>query len=686
MKNKNDPSPPLISNGYTNIHPFDKAEILNKHFSDISKTENEPQLPQETAPDFNLNNITVSEQDVRDQIQLLNANKPGGPDEIMPRLIKIAGIHLIKPLSLIYNRSIELGQVPCQWKLSNISAIFKGKRDEYNPSNYRPISITSCLGKILEKIIFKYLFNYLQEYEILTKYQSGFRPHDSTVNQLLEIYHIIIENLDKGKDIKFIFCDVSKAFDKVWHTGLLFKLKKYGIGGNILNWFTSYLSNRKQRVFNEGFYSTWKDTAAGVPQGSVLGPYLFLLYVNDIVDNIESNIRLFADDTSLFTVIDNDDSLNVLTEDLHNIALWAQDWCIILNPSKTKSMTFSRKKNNNGTTDLVFDDQTIKDEEYHTHLGITLSSDATWGEHINNIYKKAAYRLNLLRMLKYDLDRKSLIRFYLSFIRPILEYGNIIWDGCNKLQSDLLESIQLDAARIITGLRRGTSHSVLYEELGWCPLSVRRKNSKLIHFYKILNYETPKYINDILDRYNTYQPNYTLRNQTLRYPTPRTTSFKNSYFPSTIDAWNNIDPILNNATSLYSLKRILKQRLPQPPKHYSYGKRINNIIVRQLRNAKSQLNLDLYNDHLSNSPACICGATTESAQHFFLECPRYIRQRQDLINALQIYPTIYETIKLNTEDLLKGNANLSFKDNCTIFDQVCIYIEATSRFKKDDPT
>ena len=110
------------------------------------------------------------------------------------------------------------------------------------------------------------------------------------------------------------------------------------------------------------------------------------------------------------------------------------------------------------------------------------------------------------------------------------------------------------------------------------------------------------------------------------------------------------------------------------------------MIVCQLRNAKSQLNLDLYNDHLSNSPACTCGATTESTQHFFLECPRYIRQRQDLINALQIYPTIYETIKLNTEDLLKGNSNLSFEDNCTIFYQVCIYIEATSRFKKDDST
>lgn len=682
-KNKNDPSPPLVNNGITNIHPFDKAEILNKHFSEISSIENEPQLPDQTVPDFNLSNIIISEQDVGDQIQMLNANKPGGPDEIMPRLIKMTGKHLIKPLTLIYNKSIELGQVPCQWKMSNISAIFKGKGDEYNPSNYRPISITSCLGKILEKIIFKYLYNYLQEYEILTKYQSGFRPHDSTVNQLLEIYHIIIENLDKGKEIKFIFCDVSKAFDKVWHAGLLYKLKKYGVNGNILRWFSSYLSERKQRVFNEGFYSTWKDTLAGVPQGSVLGPYLFLLYVNDIVDNIKSNIRLFADDTSLFTVIDNTDSLNVLTEDLLNIARWAQDWCIILNPSKTKSMTFTRKKSNNIASDILFDNQTITDEASHTHLGITLSSDATWGEHINTIYDKAACRLNTLRMLKYDLDRKSLIRFYLSFIRPILEYGNIIWDGCNKQQSDLLESIQLDAARIITGLRRGTSHSILYDELGWCSLSIRRKNSKLIHFYKILNYETPQYINDILNRYNTYQTNYTLRNQNLRYPTPRTTSFQNSFFISTIDAWNNIDPALNNATSLYSFKRILKNRLPQPPKHYSYGKRKDNIIICQLRNSKSQLNLHLYDDHLADSPSCTCGAAVESTHHFLLECPNYRDQRQELINALQDHPHIYETMTLSTDNLLKGSLNLSFEDNCTILNNVSTFIELTSRFDQN---
>ena len=425
----------------------------------------------------------------------------------MPKLIKLTDTSLIRPLTMLFNKSLSLGQVPAQWKMANISAIFKGKGSEQDPTNYRPISITSCLGKVMEKIIFKYLYNYLEQHNILTKHQSGFRPKDSTVNQLLEIYHVIIENLDKSKDIKFVFCDISKAFDKVWHEGLIYKLSKYGIDGSLINWFKSYLSDRKQRVVNEGYKSQWEHTSAGVPQGSVLGPYLFLIYINDIVDNINCNIRLFADDTSLFTIIENNDSIKLLNEDLQSIARWSNDWCIILNPNKTKSLLITRKDNPNWPN-VVFNNVIIEDEPSHTHLGITLSSNGGWRDHVNKIYQKAAYRLNLMRMLKHDIDRNSLTRFFISDIRPILEYGDIIWDNLNKNKSELLESIQLDAARIITGLRRGTNHEILYEELGWISLSKRRSNHKLIHFYKILNHDTPAYINNIIDNYNTHDIGY----------------------------------------------------------------------------------------------------------------------------------------------------------------------------------
>ena len=227
LKNKNNPPPPLIKDNQININPIDKAQVLNKYFADISKISDEPLLPEEPEPpNYSLNLIHITNQDVKDQLHKLNASKPAGPDEMLPKLIKIISNSIVKPLTMLFNRSLQLGQVPYQWKMANISAIFKNKGEAHDPSNYRPISITSILGKILEKIIFKYLYNYLHENKILTEYQSGFRPKDSTVNQLLEIYNTIISNMDKGKEIKFIFCDVSKAFDKVWHQGLLYKLKK----------------------------------------------------------------------------------------------------------------------------------------------------------------------------------------------------------------------------------------------------------------------------------------------------------------------------------------------------------------------------------------------------------------------------------------------------------------------------
>lgn len=683
LKNKQSPPPPLIKDNTINLHPFDKAETLNKHFADISRTENEPPLPDEPIPpNFNLRTIHVSVQDVKDQLHKLNISKPAGPDDIMPKFIKLISNYIYEPLTSLFNRSLELGQVPNQWKMANISAIFKGKGNDQDPSNYRPISITSCLGKILEKIIFKYLYNYLQENNILSKFQSGFKPNDSTVNQLLEIYHIMLENMDKGKELKFIFCDVSKAFDKVWHRGLLYKLKKYGICDTILKWFTSYLLERKQRVSNEGFYSTWLDTSAGVPQGSVLGPYLFLLYINDIVDNISSNIRLFADDTSLFTVIENDDSIKILNNDVYKIAKWSKDWCIILNPTKTSTMTFTRKRNTN-LPNIKMDETVLQDEKYHTHLGLTFSSDASWDEHVQTIYSKAASRLNILRMLKHDLDRKSLFRFYITYIRPTLEYGDIIWNNINQQNSQLLESIQLDACRIITGLRKGTSHDTLYNELGLCPLSERRKHHKLIYFYKVLNNEVPTYIDNILVNYNLHQSDYNMRSNKLKHPTPRTKAFQDSYFISTIDLWNELPPELSNATSLYSFKRILNKSLPKPPKYYSHGLRKYNIIICQLRNSKSQLNSDLYCDHLEESPFCTnCNSGSyETSQHYFFECTSFQLERSEMINSLIFSPTIYSKIpKIDAKNLLSGVTDISPEDNEKLIEIIIAFIHQSGRF------
>lgn len=198
------------------------------------------------------------------------------------------------------------------------------------------------------KVLFKYMFNYIKDNELLSKFQSGFQPGDSTVNQLVEIYDKIISSLDRGKDIRFIFCDISKAFDRVWHLGLIHKLEGLGFGGNILGWIEDYLTLRQQRVTLEGFTSTFQMLDAGVPQGSVLGPFLFLLYINDITNGITNNIRLFADDTSLFAIIDDDviqQTLSIIN-DLNIIKNWSNTWAVDFNANKTVNVDFTRKNIN----------------------------------------------------------------------------------------------------------------------------------------------------------------------------------------------------------------------------------------------------------------------------------------------------------------------------------------------------
>ena len=366
-----------------------------------------------------------------------------GPDNLPPKFLKAVFPSLIKPLAILFNKSLQYGVVPSEWKLANVTAVYKGKGGSDSVTNYRPISVTNCFGKILEKIIFKHLHNYLHKYKIITDNQSGFRHKDSTVNQLIIIYDTIMNSLDSGKDVRFVFCDVSKAFDRVWHLGLIYKLQKYGVKGKLLNWFESYLSDRKQRVCMNGYTSNWKSINAVVPQGSILGLYLFLLFVNDNVDVVSNNIKLFADDTSLYCIVDNQESAaESLNADLENIGQWAKNWGVDFNASKTKSVLFSRKRDV-PIPELFMNNVPLETTTTHKHLGLIFKSDGTWKDHINHIYTKACQRLNILRRLKNSLDRTSLEKIYIAFIRPILEYGNTVWDNCSKEESDALNQFSM---------------------------------------------------------------------------------------------------------------------------------------------------------------------------------------------------------------------------------------------------
>ena len=219
-------------------------------------------------------------------------------------MLKICGNSLCRPLELIFNDCLVNGIFPSVCKKGNIVPVHK-KNDKQRLNNYRPISLPPICSKIFERLIFNEMFGFFIENDLISQHQSRFKPGDSCINQLLSITHEVYQSFDEGFDVPSVFLDISKAFDKVWHNGIIFKLKQNGISGNLLNLLSNFLRNRKQRVVLNGQTSSWTEVNAGVPQGSILGPLLFLIYTNDLANLMISNAKLFADDTSLFSIVHN---------------------------------------------------------------------------------------------------------------------------------------------------------------------------------------------------------------------------------------------------------------------------------------------------------------------------------------------------------------------------------------------
>ena len=293
--------PPLKHNDTYITDDTEKADLLNNFFQSQTFLNDAntalPPIDHNTIPSY-LSSIHITQEDVSSVLKSLATGKATGPDKINSRILKEIFIEISDPLSHLFNYSMRTCQIPSQWKTANVCAIFK-KNDPHEVSNYRPISLLSVISKSLEKIIHKYLLNFLVSTNSITSLQSGFVPNDSTVNQLTSLYHTFCQALDEGKEVRVVFCDISKAFDRVWHKGLLHKLESKGVSGPLLQWLSNYLSNRSQRVVINGTLSNSLQLQAGVRQGSILGPLLFIVFINDIVDDINSGIRLFADDTSL---------------------------------------------------------------------------------------------------------------------------------------------------------------------------------------------------------------------------------------------------------------------------------------------------------------------------------------------------------------------------------------------------
>ena len=671
--------PPLVDPNTGEIVYDDdvKATLLNNYFASQSYIDDTyHDMPNVQCSNESLNHLLITPTEVEDALKCLKTAKASGPDSLSNRILRELTVQLSSPLCDLFNFSLGCGKVPNQWKIANVCAIFK-KGDSSAPSNYRPISLLNSLEKVFERVIFKHVFNFLHDNNFFTKSQSGFMPGDSTVNQLCYLYNSFCKALDDGLEVRVVFFDISKAFDRVWHQGLLLKLNAAGIRGNLLVWFSDYLSNRQQKVVIPGGSSNLSPILAGVPQGSLLGPLLFLVYINDIVCNISSQINLFADDTSLYMIVrDPSDTARIMQNDIEKISAWADSWLVKFNPLKSETLLISRKINKNFHPPLLMLGEPIMNVGCHRHLGVVLSSDGSWHEHINSIKERAWKRVHMLRSLKYTLNRKSLEILYFSFVRPVLEYADVVWDNCTNQEKLDMERIQYEAARIITGCTKLVTIADLLIESGLDTLSERRKKHKLILFYKMVNSISPPYLSSLTPSSIGQSTSYRLRNaDNLTTINSRTSLYTSSFLPQTVKDWNVLSSEIRNAPSIESFKKLLNSESRKSNKLFYYGKRKQQVIHAQLRTKCSSLAHHLYMKSITPSPNCRCGAV-ETTKHFFLSCPLYNTIRQTLLDRI-----IDLTGNCDKETIVYGDFNQDLTTNRSVFSAVHRYIELSKRFE-----
>ena len=450
-------------------------------------------------------------------------------------------------MTKLFNKSLKEGIFPDAWKTAIIKPIFKNKGSPSNPSNCRPISLLSCMSKILEKNVFNGIYKHISEHRLFTDKQSGYRPEHSTQLQLIYLTHSLYKTLDTGDEFTAIYLDISKYFDKIWHDGLRHKCKMFfGLSGTLLTWLKSYLTGRTHRVKIENANSSLQTTTSGCPQGSVLGPLLALIYLDGLSTKTSNDTLFFADDTSLYASHNSktfNSAQKSLQLDLDNIQKYGHEWKITFNGSKTIQQTFSLK-NNPSIPKLHFDGQIIPISDNHKHLGVYLSSDLRFKTHINEIIKKVNKALGPLYPIAKYVPRNILLQIYNIYIQPYFDYCDTVYDGLiTKTDAIRLERLQNRAARLITGTMLRTPTKKLMEELGWASMENRRKIHKLLlyHHLQTAGPQTPQYITSILPDTRADQTGRTLRNsRTLTQSFSRTTLFQNSFLPSTTRLWNDL--------------------------------------------------------------------------------------------------------------------------------------------------
>lgn len=450
------------------------------------------------------------------------------------------------PLCSIFKKSIISCIFPNSWKNAKVFPVYGGNaKNDLN--NYRPISVLPVVAKVLEKLVFDQLYSYFTENYILSKFQSGFRSGHSTVTALLQATEKWFKNIDHGFINGVVFADLSKAFDTVDHAILLKKLSMYGVNEILLKWFSSYLANRFQCCMVNGDRSEWKPLETGVPQGSTLGPLLFLTYINDLPNCLDfTSSDMYADDTQITALAETIDELeDILNWDIENLHTWLCANKLSANATETEFITIAsnyRLKQFIADPKIKLGNKAIKQVSKAKLLGVLVDEKLSWDDHVNEkIIPKVLRGLRMLRELRNILSLPQLVSLYNALITPYFDYCSTVWGNCGTVLSNKLQKLQNRAAPIITTSRYEIRSTEILSTLNWCNLQTRRIQQKCTLMYKIINGISPSYLNEMFVPVNETH-NHNLRNSevNVKIPLPRSEYLKRSLAYSGAVLWNGL--------------------------------------------------------------------------------------------------------------------------------------------------
>ena len=559
--NKSKQSIPTLSlDGRVANSEVDKANLLNSYFSSCFNRSHPPVQYQSTPAGLTSTcpeEFLCSEPEVYDFLAALDTTKASGPDGLSARMLKCTAPNIAPSLTKLFNLSISTGTIPLSWKKSLIVPIPKCQ-ELSSPCNYRPVSLLPIVSKILERHIYMLLMDHLNHSHPLSALQWGFLEGRSTVTALLHLTDQWLQALEEGLDICAVFFDFRKAFDSVPHLPLMDKIRSLDLHETISRWINNYLANRTQVVAVNGSESSVASVLSGVPQGSVLGPLLFLIYIDDlpgVVQNFLSKVNLFADDILLYHLISVLEDYATLQRAISLIEEWSITNFLNFNAAKCKYMIISRKRSPPSPEyPLRLFGCPMQSVDCYKYLGLLITNNLTWSTHIDSVCSRAKKILGLIyRRFYSSANQDTLKQLYTSLVRPHLEYACQVWDPHLVKDKKALEDVQKFGCRL-AAYQWDLGYQELLNLFELQSLEQRRLDLKLGLMFKIIHRLC--YFPDIPDFRQNLSNLRVSHPLQLDPPFARTNAYKFSYFPHTMSAWNSLN---NNCVTCTSYTSFMKQ-------------------------------------------------------------------------------------------------------------------------------